>query len=184
MIREGHIKVEEGSLAHRAFEDGCSFAARKWDCLDNSRGLCYTIAREAAPVLTIVAGLLGLAMEWGEVPETCVPPQDITKYGVNLRAGDESDNWLDIEAQDTPITVEGDAEFFIFTEDSLVEIDYPNLAAIFKTDGFIVRIRPYSLVGDLRVETAGEWTGYTCTPVFPVDPATQASQVLEMQVFS
>jgi len=101
------------------------------------------------------------------VGSPCLPPRFLTKYGALLKAA-TSNNWFDPSAQGTPIVSSGSAEIIIEDRNAIIEYKYSILADVFKSQGFVVALRPYNLVSPSGAETAGDWTTYTDTVVFPV----------------
>jgi hypothetical protein len=98
-------------------------------------------------------------------------PDDVphpVKYGYKLRAGNDSNNWLDPRNPGTPITVDANAEQFTTTLESAIGTMRSDMAAVFQTNGLKLAVRAYVYVNGTL--TPGPFTQYTSAVSVTGDP--------------
>ncbi len=97
------------------------------------------------------------------------------KYGFKLRAGNDTNNWLDPAAPGTPITVDANAEIFTTSLDTHLGTLRADMAAVFQTNGLKLSVRAYNFVAG--VLTAGPFTAYTAAQSVVRDAVAEDADV-------
>jgi hypothetical protein len=100
-------------------------------------------------------------------------PKAIAKYGFKIRAGNDSNNWVDINNPGTPITTDANSEFFTEPNEINLNILRLELASIFQINGLKIAVRSYNFNQTTGTLSAGPFTEYSTTQTLPGDAISE-----------